>query len=137
MTSAPPVVADASAVVAMLLDDGRDGAWASEQLTRRPILAPHLMPVEVADTLRRSVRTGATSSDAASLALADLMDLRVALFPFAPFARRAWELRDHVRTYDAWYVAVAETLAAPLVTLDHRLANAHGLRCLVWTPAGS
>jgi predicted nucleic acid-binding protein len=134
MTRATPVVADASAVVAMLLDGGGDGAWAGAQLGRGPILAPHLMPAEVADTLRRSVRTGATSRDAASLALADLMDLRIELFPFPPFARRAWELRDHVRTYDAWYVAVAETLDAPLITLDLRLANAHGLRCAVRTP---
>lgn len=136
MTRATPVVADASAVVAMLADDGGDGAWAASRLSGRPILAPHLMPVEVADTLRRAVRTGATSTDAAALALADLVDLRVALFPFAPFARRTWDLRSHVRTYDAWYVAVAESLDAPLVTLDRRLAHAHRLVCEVWTPDG-
>jgi predicted nucleic acid-binding protein len=130
----PPVVADASAIVAMLLDEGSDGNWAATHLTQGPIVAPHLMPVEVADTLRRSIRRGTTSPDAAAQALADLEDLRAMLFPFAPFARRTWELRDHVRTYDAWYVALAEALDAPLVTLDHRLANAHGLRCTIWTP---
>lgn len=134
MTLATPVVADASAVVAMLLDVGDDGAWAASHLIGRSIVAPHLMPVEVADTLRRAARAGATSPDAAALALADLVALRVALFPFTPFAQRAWELRGHVRTYDAWYVAVAEALDAPLVTLDRRLANAHGVRCAVWTP---
>lgn len=51
------------------------------------------------------------------------------LFPYAPFAARIWDLRDNVTCYDAWYVAVAETLNAPLATLDVRLANAPGPRC--------
>lgn len=135
MTRATAVVADASSVLAMLLDVGAEGAWAAAHLARRPILAPHHMPVEVADTLRRGVTRGLASPDAAALALADLVDLRITLLPFAPFAQRAWALRDHVRTYDAWYVAVAETLDAPLVTLDQRLANAHGPQCTIWTPA--
>jgi predicted nucleic acid-binding protein len=31
--------------------------------------------------------------------------------------------------YDAWYVALAERLDAPLVTLDRRLARTAGVRC--------
>lgn len=51
------------------------------------------------------------------------------LFPYAPFASRVWELREDVTCYDAWYVAIAEALSAPLATLDARLANAPGPRC--------
>jgi len=40
-----------------------------------------------------------------------------------------------VRGYDALYVALAEALDAPLLTLDRRLARASGLRCAVETPA--
>lgn len=58
-----------------------------------------------------------------------LLDLRVELFPYAPFATRIWDLRDNVTCYDAWYVALAETLSAPLATLDARLAKASGPRC--------
>jgi predicted nucleic acid-binding protein len=41
---------------------------------------------------------------------------------------RAWELRDDVSFYDGLYVALAEALDAPLVTLDGTLSRASGLR---------
>ena len=49
-------------------------------------------------------------------------------------ATRAWEFRDSVTYYDATYVALAELLDAPLVTLDRRLARASGPRCAFLTP---
>jgi predicted nucleic acid-binding protein len=96
--------------------------------------APHLMPVEVTNILRRAAARGEISTDVASMALADLLDLRVELFPFAPFAPRVWELRDNVTSYDAWYVALAESLGSSLATLDHKLAQATGPRCGFETP---
>ena len=41
--------------------------------------------------------------------------------------RRIWSWRANLTTYDAAYVALAEVLAAPLLTTDARLANAPGL----------
>ena len=38
--------------------------------------------------------------------------------------RRIWELRDNFTAYDAAYVALAEGLKIPLITLDARLAKA-------------
>lgn len=46
-------------------------------------------------------------------------------------ARRVWELRDDLTAYDAAYVALAELLDAPLVTLDSRMARAAGPRCRI------
>jgi predicted nucleic acid-binding protein len=123
------LVVDAAAVVAALVDDGPDGRWAEGLLGGEPLAAPHLLPVEVASILRRAARAGALSPDAAALAHGDLLDLRVELFPYAPLAARVWALRDNVTTYDAWYVALAEFLDAPLATLDARLARAPGPRC--------
>ena len=131
----PPIVADASAVLAALMDLGPNGTWANALLARHPIAAPHHMPVEATSALRKAVRAGTASPETASLVLAELGDLRIAYYPFAPFAERTWSLHTHVSSYEAWYVALAEALDAPLVTLDHRLANAHGLHCAVWTPA--
>ncbi len=128
------LVVDATVVVSALIDSGREGAWASEQLARGPLAAPHHMPVEVASVLRRTALHGEISDGLAALALQDLLDVRFELFPFAPFARRAWALRDNVTPYDAWYVALAEALDAPLATLDDRLIRATGCRCTFRCP---
>lgn len=128
------LVVDASLVVAALVDGGANGTWAEEMLGGDQLAAPHLMPVEVANVLRRAVQKGDLSADSAALAHADLVALRISLFPYAPFAARVWELRGSLTSYDAWYVALAETLRARLGTLDLRLGRAHGPRCRFETP---
>jgi predicted nucleic acid-binding protein len=128
------LVIDAAAVVAALVDSGPDGEWAEDFLVSDSLAAPHLMPVEVANILRRAVLAGQLSADAASMAHADLLALPVELFPYGPFAARVWELRPTVTAYDAWYVALAELLDATLVTLDVRLSRAPGPHCVFQTP---
>lgn len=128
------LVVDASAVVAALVHGGGEGTWAESRLASEPLAAPHLMPVEAANILRRAEAAGELTRDVASLAHADLLRLRVELLPYEPLARRIWALRETVTAYDAWYVALAEALDAPLVTLDTRLARAPGPRCAFETP---
>ena len=128
------VVIDASAVVAALVDGGPDGRWAELELAEESLAAPHLMPVEAANILRRAVVAGDLSADVAALAHDDLVQLRVELFPYEPHAHRVWQLRDNLTAYDAWYVSVAEALDAPLVTLDARIARAPGPRCDIRLP---
>ncbi len=129
------LVVDASVVVAGLAGGGADGSWAEEVLVTDDLAAPHLMPVEAAHVLRRAVLSSRLSADVASLAHQDLLALRVALFDYVPVAHRVWELRSNVTAYDAWYVALAEMLGAPLATLDKRLAEATGPRCPFLTPS--
>lgn len=128
------IVPDASVVVAALVDIGPEGAWAAEMLTEGPLAAPHHLPVEVASILRRASLRGDISSDTASLAHADLLDVRVELFPYEALSGRAWSLRENVTAYDAWYVALAESLDVPLVTLDGRLTRAPGPQCRFINP---
>lgn len=127
------LVIDASAVAAALVNRAPEGPWALS-LLREGLIAPHLMPVEVTNMLRRSVLAGDASADSASLAVADLLDLRVQYLPFEPFADRIWELRPTLTSYDAWYVAIAEALDVPLATADLHLARAPGTRCKFTTP---
>lgn len=127
-------VVDASVVFAALVDDGPDGRWAELVLLDGPLLAPHLMPAEVTNVVRRSLASGRLDPVSSGLALARLSELPVELFPFAPFAERVWALRANVTSYDAWYVAVAEAVGSPLATLDRRLAVAPGPRCLFSLP---
>jgi predicted nucleic acid-binding protein len=62
------------------------------------------------------------------------MQLDIDLVPFEPFAGRIWELRHNVTSYDAWYVALAETLKLPLATLEEPLSKANGVTCAFLTP---
>lgn len=128
------LVVDASVVVAALVDTGAIGQWADQLLASDDLAAPHLMPAEVANILRRAALVGEISADTAALAHADLLTLRVGLFAYEPVAARVWELRENVTAYDAWYVALAELLGAQLATLDSRLANSSGPRCGFSTP---
>ncbi|GAB2510846.1 hypothetical protein GCM10027064_05420 [Microbacterium petrolearium] len=128
------VVIDAGVVASALLSSGEDGEWALSLLAVNPLAAPHQMPAEAANVLRRAELAGRIDAQTAALAHDDLLDLRVELFSFEPFAARAWELRQSVTIYDAWYVALAEHLDAPLATLDLRLSRAPGPRCAFLTP---
>ena len=112
------IVVDSSVVVAALIDRGPVGTWAEEVLKSGPLCAPHLMPVEAANILRRSASVGDISVDVASLAHQDLTSLPVELFPYGLSASRVWELRSNVTAYDAWYVALAEMIGTRLATLD-------------------
>jgi predicted nucleic acid-binding protein len=128
------IVADSSVVAAALVDSGPVGSWADQLLVTDDLAAPHLLPAEVANVLRRSAKAGQISADTAALAHSDLLSLSVGLYSYEPFAARVWQLREYVTAYDAWYVALAESLQAPLATLDRKLAQAAGPRCAFATP---
>lgn len=95
------------------------------------------MPVEVANILRRLELSEDVAPEIAALAYADLLDLPVDLYPFDVLADRIWELRRTVTSYDAWYVALAESLGSALVTVDEKLAKANGPTCAFKTPGSA
>jgi len=123
------LVADASAMVAMLADAGPAGAWATDCLAGARLAAPQHLPYEASNILRRQALAGVLDATAATIAHRDLISLAVDLYPYAAVAERAWSLRDNLTAYDAAYVALAELLEVPLLTLDARLARAAGPRC--------
>lgn len=124
-------IIDASAAVALAGYRGAAGEWVAGALGTSTLCAPDLMPFEAANALRRRLLSGTFDESAARAALARLRMLPVMVFPFALVADRAWELRANLTIYDASYVALAELLEAPLVTLDARIGRAPGLRCEV------
>ena len=85
-----------------------------------------LLDVEVVQGLRRLVRIGQLSSVRARQAFADLTDLDLHRHSHLDLLGRAWKLRENLTAYDATYVALAEALAAPIVTCDSPLAKAPG-----------
>jgi predicted nucleic acid-binding protein len=124
------LVVDASFVMA-LLTNSSDAmtTWANGLLDGADLVAPHLMPVEVTSALRNAERRELVTPEQAALTHEDLVDLDVEFHPFDPFASRVWALRHTVSPYDAWYIALAERLDAPLATLDRRLARTADARC--------
>ena len=133
MTAA--LTCDASVLVAMLVDGGPAGQWATSALTAASdLLAPHLGLFEAANILRRHQLADLITADQAAQAHADLLDLPIDLWPYDVLAPRTWQLRRNLSVYDGSYVALAEMTGTPLATLDARLARAPGVRCVITRP---
>ena len=127
-------VADSSALVAALVDSGSDTIWVDAAFADEDLACPELALAEAGNILRRMELAERISHTEATAAYAELFDLDIVLYPFTPFAERIWELRNNLTIYDAWFVALAEALDCPLVTLDRRLSRAVGPACEIVTP---
>ena len=126
------IVLDSSAVLEFLLRS-RVGLEIEKRIfsPRETLFAPHLLDLEVAQVLRRYCNSGEINFERGREALEDLHDLPINRYPHDIFLPRIWELRHNMTAYDAVYVALAETLAAPLLTRDTRLASAPGHTAII------
>ena len=126
------IVVDASAVIEVLLNTP-SGIQIAERFfdPAETLHAPHLLDVEVAQVLRRYTRTGELDTARGLQALEDLVDFPLTRYPHDLFLLRIWELRHNVTAYDAAYIALAEALAAPLLTRDAALASTPGNRARI------
>lgn len=128
------IVIDASVLSTALAGNRVHSEWAGALVRDNDIVAPHLLPVETTSVLRGLETNGFLAPHLASRAVDAQGQLAIGFFPFAPYARRVWELRHNLSSYDAWYVAVAEALDVPLATIDGRAARAPGTRCQFLQP---
>jgi predicted nucleic acid-binding protein len=126
------IVIDASALLEILLNTDRadrlmERAFAgSEQMH-----APQLLDIETTQVLRRLVRQKEITVVRAEQALDDLANLLIERHEHQTLIPRIWQLRDSLSAYDGAYVALAEALAAPLLTCDAKLAGTHGHRARI------
>lgn len=128
-------VVDASVFVDALVGAGPAGSSARKELSDVAVLeVPAIFGAEACSALRALVSRGELAAIRAATALELIRTVRAVRYPFEPFARRAWELRDNLTVYDAWYVALAEWLDTDLVTADEALVSAPGPRCSVRRP---
>ena len=127
------IVLDASAAVAVLLNLRTGASAIRERLdgSDEGPHVPHLFEIEVLSALRRHARVHDLSEKRGSELLEDLASMRLNRYPHTSLLRRMWELKENVTIQDAAYIALAETLDAPLVTMDARLARAPGIRAAV------
>ncbi|MGH9026564.1 MAG: type II toxin-antitoxin system VapC family toxin [Acidimicrobiia bacterium] len=126
------IVLDASAVLELLLNTN-SGSRVSTRIAdpAESLHSPHLLAVEVAQVLRRYTTTGSVEREVAAAALDDLTALDIEHYEHEPLLPRVWELRDNVTAYDAFYLALAEALDAPLLTFDGKLAASPGHRATI------
>ena len=124
------IVVDASALIEVLLGSGA----LAERLAWERLSAPALLDVEVGMAARRGWLHGAVEEQTASRAVRDLAELEIDRYDHRALLPRAWELRHTVSFTDGLYVALAEHLDVPLLTLDARLAGAPGIRATVEVP---
>lgn len=82
------------------------------------------MDLEIAQVLRRYVRSAVISADRGAAALSDLVDFPLTRYPHFVLLTHVWQMRHGLTAYDAAYLALAEALDARLVTRDRALAKA-------------
>ena len=132
------LVVDASCLFEVVADTPRARLIADRLAADADHAAPQVIGVEVTGAIRAQHLRGRLDRTAAAQAVADLRDWPGERYGHRWLLDRAWELRDSVRSWDAFYVALAEAFDATLLTLDERLARAHGPTCRVEvvTPPG-
>jgi len=123
-TAATAAVVDASAIVDLITQGVAAATLRSRLLAYDLLYAPALIDVEVMHALRRNVLINEMDADAAEAAIEYYGTIEIMRFAHDPLIRRIWQLRGNLTAYDAAYVALAEGMRVPLITLDARLAKA-------------
>jgi len=98
---------------------------------RQLIVAPSLLPTEVANILRQRIRVGALTPQQAYRRLDRFLSLPLSILALPALYRRALALAvDHnlPAVYDPMYLAVAESQVCPLWTADEKLIRGVGER---------
>ncbi len=116
------LVVDASAVVDYLLR--ATAVTAAVLLGDADLHAPELIDLELASALRSLLRGGRIGEDRLRLMVGDYLDLPIRLHSHRALLPRIIALRQNFSSYDAAYVALAESLGALFVTTDAALGRA-------------
>lgn len=122
-------VIDASAIGAVLFAEAESRA-VEDAAVGRPLLAPTLLPYEIANIGLKKLRRGQIDTAAVTAAVAMYEDADVRLMPVDTDAVFALAAAIGLSAYDASYLWLARELNAELLTLDHALAAAAGTRSI-------
>jgi predicted nucleic acid-binding protein len=125
------LIVDASCLYEVVADTARAKVVRAGLASDPDHAAPNVIDAEVVSVIRRDYMLGRLDATSARQAVEDLRDWPGERFGHQPLLWRVWELRGSVRSWDAFYVALAEALESTLVTSDSRLASAPGPRCAI------
>jgi predicted nucleic acid-binding protein len=126
--TASDVVLDASAVVRALVDYEPDAVDWLGRIAREEVRAacPELLFAEVANAVLVQHRAGLLTAAEAEEVIDAAVSAPFATEPVGNLAAPAFHIANErgLSAYDACYVVLAETMGAPLITADKRLASA-------------
>ena len=128
------LIIDASCLYEVVADGSKAEVARVRMRSDSDLAAPYLIDAEVLGVIRRDLMLGRIDPTAAHQAVEDLRDWPGERFGHRVLMARVWGLRERIRTWDAFYVALAEALDATLLTFDERLARAAGFACDVEVP---
>ena len=116
-------VIDASALAALLFGEP-EGAAIAERLDGAGLIAPALLPFEIANTCAKKIRRQPDQREALLAAFGMLDRMEVGIVEVNHGEVLALAERARLTPYDASYLWLARRMSYELVTLDRRLAAA-------------
>lgn len=126
------IVVDSSALTELLTDHRRRASLVRDRLAEDTVWAgPEHLRVEVASALRGLWLGGRSADDAFNRQLAALAAIQIATSPLTSLLPRIRALAPNATVYDAAYLALAEHMGVPLITLDAKLARVPGTQAEV------
>ena|SRR5438094_7823680 len=125
------LVTDAGAWIRALFDEGPEGSIRARLRREAYVDAPALIDLEFLSAARGLLARRLVTRRAAEESIERFLRAPIDRHAHGLLAWRAWELRANLTPYDASYVALAEMLGTPLLTVDRRLARAPMIRCSV------
>lgn len=125
------LVVDSATLVQYLTGRDDTAKRVRERLTGVPLAAPQGVDLEVISGIRGLVLGGKVRGDDGQEALALLRHIDIRRYEIAALTDRIWVLRQNMWPYDAAFVALAEALDVPLVSIDSTFTRTPGIRCAV------
>jgi predicted nucleic acid-binding protein len=115
-------VVDAATVVDLICDLPPAEPYRAALLSAEAVATPAHLDAEVLSALGRLRRAGQLTHEAERVEA--LRTFKARRWPLRPLLDAAWRLTDRIAIRDAWYVALAASLDATLVSTDGWLRNA-------------
>ncbi|MGI5144544.1 MULTISPECIES: type II toxin-antitoxin system VapC family toxin [unclassified Streptomyces] len=124
------IVIDTSALVVFLTHHGATGSAIRTRVGEAvTVYAPTLIDYEVQSALLGMQRGGKLTEKQVTKAMTDFTALPLGKHDTLPLWERVRTLHANLSAYDAQYVALAESLGAPLITCDGRIKRSGAAKC--------